>query len=117
MAWLKEKLPVIIGIVIFLALCGGALYYFDNNYDYYFTQIDNDKIEQNNSHDDMKYTYTLDCYNDKGKRKKLSFKTSRELKNQAFLKLKVIPVSGVNNWEEVTYDELPDKVQEKYSAN
>ncbi len=117
MTWLKEKIPVLIGILIFLVLCGGALYYFDNNYDYYYTQIDNDKVEKKNSHDDMNYVYTLDCYNDKGKRKSISFKTSRELRSEAFLKLKVIPVTGVNKWEEVTYDDLPEKVQEKYPVN
>ena len=62
----------------------------------------------------MRYEYTLDAYNEKGNSKKVIFKTSRELKDDAYLKLDVMLTRGVKSWEEVQYDELPDKVQEKY---
>ena len=42
------------------------------------------------------------------------FKTSRELKEDAFLKLEVKTL-GVHSWEEVQYDELPKKVQTNYT--
>lgn len=61
----------------------------------------------------MKYEYTLDCYNEKENKKEMKSKTSRELKEGAFLKLEV-KTFGVHNWEEVQYGELPEKVQTNY---
>lgn len=49
------------------------------------------------------------------KKKEFTFKTSRELREDAYLKLKVLAITGVNNWEEVQFDELPDKVQKNYT--
>ena len=62
----------------------------------------------------MRYEYTLDAYNEKGNSKEVTFKTSRELKDNAYLKLDVMLTRGVKSWEEVQFDELPDKVQEQY---
>ena len=62
----------------------------------------------------MKYEYTLDCYNENGKKKELKFKTSRELREDAYLLLEV-RVLGVHTWKEVQYSELPEKVQNQYS--
>ena len=84
---LKEKLPMIIAVVVAIAICVATLYFFENYESVYYTQIDNTKIEKLSSTDDMKYEYTLDCYNENGKKKELKFKTSRELKEDAFLKL------------------------------
>ena len=84
---LKEKIPMIIAVVVAIAICVAILYFFENYEATYYTQIDNTKIEKLSSTDDMKYKYTLECYNEKGKKKELKFKTSRELKEDAFLKL------------------------------
>ena len=111
---LKEKLPMIIAVVVAIAICVATLYFFENYESVYYTQIDNTKIEKLSSTDDMKYEYTLDCYNENGKKKELKFKTSRELKEYAFLKLEVKTL-GVHSWEEVQYDELPEKVQTNYT--
>ena len=46
-----------------------------------------------------------------GKKKDIEFKTSRELREDAYLKLEVMLVRGVINWKEVQEDELPDKVK------
>lgn len=97
---LKEKIPMIIAVVVAIAICVAILYFFENYESAYFTQIDNTKIEKLSSTDDMKYKYTLECYNEKGKKKELKFKTSRELKEDAFLKLEVKTL-GVHSWEEV----------------
>ncbi len=110
---MKDKLLIIVGIIIFLGLCIGTLMYMDNKEDIYYTEIDNDKIKRLSLNEDMKYEYTLLCYDESGDEKSLSFKTSRELRNNAFLKLEVHSL-GVHSWAEVTYDELPDKVKEKY---
>ena len=111
---LKEKIPMIIAVVVAIAICVAILYFFENYESAYFTQIDNTKIEKLSSTDDMKYKYTLECYNEKGKKKELKFKTSRELKEDAFLKLEVKTL-GVHSWKEVQYDELPKKVQTNYT--
>ena len=88
--------------------------FFENYKSIYYTQIDNTKIEKVSSSDNMKYEYTLDCYNENGKKRELKFKTSRELKEDAFLKLEV-KTFGVHSWEEVQYHELPEKVQTNYT--
>lgn len=110
---LKEKLPMAIAVIVAIAVCVLALYFFENYNSIYYTQIDNTKIEKISSSDEMKYEYTLDCYNEKGKKKELKFKTSRELREDAFLKLEVKTL-GVHSWEEIQYDELPEKVQTNY---
>ncbi len=112
---LKEKLPIIIVAIIAIAICGVVLYKIEFGEDIYYTQIDNTKIEKISSSDDMKYKYTLKCYKENGKEKELTFKTSRELREDAYLKLEVKSISGVHSWKEVQYDELPEKVKTNYT--
>lgn len=112
---LKEKLPIIIVAIIAIAICGLTLYMFEYSEDVYYTQIDNTKIEKVSSNDDMKYKYTLKCYKENGKEKEITFKTSRELREDAYLKLEVRSIGGVHTWEEVQYDELPEKVKANYT--
>lgn len=110
---IKGKIFAGIGIVVVIAvffIIFWLLFYQESTY---YTRIDNTKVEQLDS-GDMRYEYTLDAYNEKGNSKKVIFKTSRELKDDAYLKLDVMLTRGVKSWEEVQYDELPDKVQEKY---
>ena len=90
---------------------------------YYYTQIDNSKIEKVNSrggvidlHGGMSYSYTLPSYDENGNEKFITFGTSRELKEGAFIRLTVMPIRGVIEWSEVQYDELPMVVQEQYTA-
>ena len=56
---LKEKIPMIIAVVVAIAICVAILYFFENYESAYFTQIDNTKIEKLSSTDDMKYKYYL----------------------------------------------------------
>lgn len=110
---MKEKILIVVGILLFVVLTVCAFMYMENKEDVYYTRIDNSKIEKLSVNEDMKYKYTLDCYDKSGDKKELSFKTVRELREDAFLKLEV-RTFGVHSWAEVTYDELPDKVKEKY---
>lgn len=110
---IKGKIFAGIGIVVVIAvffIIFWLLFYQESTY---YTRIDNTKVEQLSS-GDMRYEYTLDAYNEKGNSKEVTFKTSRELKDDAYLKLDVMLTRGVKSWEEVQYDELPDKVQEQY---
>jgi len=111
-AW-KEKIPLVLSILILIIAGIIAIYFLEHHENVYYSQIDNTKMERLTTNDNMKYQYTLDTYNDKGRKKKLSFKTSRELKQDAYIKLEVRTL-GVHAWEEVQYNELPEKVQEKY---
>lgn len=111
---IKEKLPLILGITIFIILCGISYYYiFERDYTYY-TMIDNTKIKEISSSDDMKYQYKLVMYDKNGASKTIKFKTVRVLKENAYLKIKYYKIGGVNKWEEITYDDLPNKVKEHY---
>ena len=111
----KEKIPMIIATIIVIALIFGAYYILFVHKDIYYTQIDNTKIEQISSTDDMKYQYTLKAYNKNGKEKEVQFKTTRELKEDAYLELEIMSARGVVNWKEVQVNDLPNNVKEKMS--
>ena len=111
---IKEKIIVIIGIVLVIALCCGAYYMLVYQSSDYYTQIDNTKVEKISKHN-MNYEYTLISYNKNGKSKEITFQTTRELREDAYLKLKVMMTRGVVNWEEVQFDEMPETVQEQYN--
>ena len=108
---LKEKIPMIIAVVIVIILLIGAYYFMFVYKTVYYVQIDNTKIEQVSASDDMKYEYTLTAYNKNGKEKEVKFKTSRELREGAYLKLDVMLLRGVINWKEVELNELPEKTK------
>lgn len=107
---MKEKLPVIIGSVAFLFLCGFGLYFVENYEEFYYTQVDNTKIEKLSKNE---YEYTLIGYRKDGKKRKFRFKTSRELREDAYLELD-IRITGVYSWKEVQYEEIPEKARDKY---
>ena len=107
----KERLPIIIAVIIVIVLAVGAYYFLVIHKEQYYTQIDNTKIEEISSTDDMKYQYTLTAYNKNGKEKEVQFKTSRELREGAYLELDVMQMRGVINWREVQASELPNDVK------
>ena len=107
----KEKIPMIIAVIIVIALAVGAYYFLVVHKDQYYTQIDNTKIEELSGSDDMKYQYTLTAYNKNGKEKEIQFKTSRELREGPYLELDVMQMRGVVNWREIEQNNLPDDVK------
>ena len=113
----KEKLPIIIAVIIVIVLAVGAYYFLVIHKEMYYTQIDNTKIEGISSTDDMKYQYTLTAYNKNGKEKQVQFKTSRELRQGAYLELDVMQIRGVVNWREVNQNELPEDVKNAISED
>ena len=74
----------------------------------------NTKVTELPVSEDMRYEYTLIAYNEHGKEKEMAFKTSRELREDAYLKLDTMFLRGVINWEEVQFEELPEEVKMKY---
>ena len=107
----KEKLPIIIVIIIVIALMFGLFYFLVLHKNLYYTQIDNTKVQQVSNSDDMKYQYTLMAYNKNGKKKEIQFKTSRELREDAYLELEVMQIRGVTTWNDVQAQALPDEVK------
>ena len=107
----KEKLTIVIAVIIVIALAVGAYYFLVVHKEQYYIQIDNTKIEEVSGSDDMKYQYTLTAYNKNGKSKEIQFKTSRELREDAYLELDVMQIRGVVDWKEVQQDELPEDVK------
>ena len=109
---IKEKTLELFGIIAFIAICFVVIYVLFYQSPDYYVKVDNTKLKAL-SEEDMKFEYTLDGYNNKGRSKSLTFKTSRKLKEGAYLKLEVMYVRGVINWEEVTFKQIPTKAQTK----
>ena len=51
-------------------------------------------------HGGMDYSYTLPACDEDGAKRDITFGTSRELKEGAFIRLTVMPVRGVLEWSE-----------------
>ncbi len=109
---IKEKTLELFGIIVFIAICFVVIYVLFYQSTDYYVKVDNTKLKAL-SEEDMKFEYTLDGYNNKGRSKSLTFKTSRKLKEGAYLKLEVMYVRGVINWEEVTFKQIEAKAQTK----
>ncbi len=120
---MKKKVWLGIGILAVAAICVCVFFFSQKNGTCYYSQIDNTKIEAVTTGGGvidftggMPYSYTLRSYTENGKGKDITFGTSRQLKQGAFIRLTVVPVRGVIAWEEVQYDELPAAVQSQYPA-
>ena len=123
---MKRKLTIGIAAVVILLVgfIGCCMWFLSGTGStYYYSQIDNSKIEQTESKSgvinfsgSMDYSYTLFSYDENGKGKDITFGTSKELKEGAFIRLTVRPIRGVLEWKEVQYDELPAAVQSNYTA-
>lgn len=96
-------------------LAGCAAYYVKGRRSY-FTQIDNSYVVSVSSSDEMNRQYALTAYDAYGAPRTLQFKTSRVLRDGAFLRLEYAPFCGVISWKEVQYTELPEPVQPRYTA-
>lgn len=105
-------IAVVVTVVVLICGVAGGLHYLEDYEHIYYSQIDNTKITELSANNEMKYEYKLDCYDEKGKKRELKFKTSRELREDAYILLEVRSL-GVHKWEEVQYNDLPEKVQEK----
>ncbi len=123
---MKKQVKIVIGIaaVLLIALIGFCAWFLSGSGSTeYYAQIDNTKVEQVDTKGgvisfkgNLPYSYTLTAYDEKGGEKEITFGTSRELKEGAFIRLTVMPVRGILDWSEVQYDDLPAAVQEHYAA-
>lgn len=105
----------VIGMVLFLGLCALMFYFaFYESKDYY-TIIDNSNVQKIDDVD-FKYKYTLTSYSSDGKEKDISFLTTRELRSDAYIKIKYMISRGVVSWEEVQFDDIPSKAKNKLES-
>jgi len=88
----------------------------------YYTKIDNNCVSENNetggvvsTNGNMPYLYTLRSYAENGDDKEITLGAERKLREGAFLRVTVMPIRGVLDWEEVQYNELPAPVQQQYT--
>ena len=85
----------------------------------YYIKIDNACISENESSGGVvnlessePYLYKLEAVNAAGDKTEIEFGASRELRQDAFLKLDLHPIRVVVGWSEVSEDSLPRKVEE-----
>ncbi|WP_438420950.1 YxeA family protein [Bacillus siamensis] len=57
--------------------------------------------------------YTLDGYNASGKKEEVTFFAGKDLRKNAYLKVKA-KGKYVETWEEVRFKDMPDSVQSKF---
>ena len=117
----KSKTVLLIAGALVLVLAAGIcsmgiLYQTTaDNAENLYSQIDNQKIAPITPHGGMNYRYTLPAYTESGAGKNLELDTSRELKDGAYILVRVAPLRGVISWEEVEYSDLPANVKAHYS--
>lgn len=119
---MKAKKGKTVGIILAVAvlvafLAGGAYLVLDrmeNHDESFYTQVDNRKIKElKPSSDDMKFEYALESFDQEGGSRELRFKTVRELREGAYLKLELRALGLVYGWEEVQLEDIPEKAREK----
>lgn len=105
-----STLAIIFAIGAFIILCSLSYYLLLVRKDAYYSVIDNTRYKLT---EDNKYSYNLTSYNEHGKKKEIKFATTRELKEDAYIKLDVMFIRGVVSWEEVAYEEIPPSAQSR----
>ncbi len=78
----------------------------------YYTRVDNGRVTRDDAADDeMPFRYELVAYAEDGSETSTVFRTSRELRDGAYLRFEAAFLRGMITWEEVQADELPDAVR------
>ncbi|MCM1364312.1 MAG: YxeA family protein [Faecalibacterium sp.] len=105
-------LVFVIVLALVIGCVAGGFYYLESYDKIYYAKVDNTVVKKLSETDELKYEYTLQCFDKDGKEKKLTFKTTKELREGAYISLEVRSM-GVHKWEEVQLNDLPQKVQGK----
>ncbi|MGX7164794.1 YxeA family protein [Enterococcus massiliensis] len=116
---MKKIIPFLVVLAVFTAGCFYAYNYFYGGTSYYTQITTNGEKTTEKATDGRQYTVYIyenqSAYNEQGEKTTVTLHESREkpLRLKAYLKLIVNPRKGVLRWEEVTKNELPEKVQNK----
>lgn len=114
---MKSKLRII-GLIILVGICL-VLFFYDPNKltpenpagkDEYYTMITGSGTEGDNE----RYNYEVIAYDEHGEQREVNFSSSKQLREGAYVQLLYAPIRGVTYWEEVTFEELPEEVQQQY---
>ena len=83
----------------------------------WYTQVDNTRltVAEDNAND-FDHHYDLVGWNAEGASEDLSFDTSRELREDAYLKVETLFLRGVVSWEEVAWEDVPAAAQGELEA-
>lgn len=118
---MRMKTATVIGIILVVLIAVGVAGWWilsGSMNGTYYTQIDNGRTEELeptggviDPTGGMSLRYTLPAYDEQGNEREISFGTERQLREAAYLKLEVEPIRGVVGWEEVQFDEIPQKAQ------
>ena len=106
-------IPILTVLIVF-----GAAYHFVCDTDTatrWYVQVDNARVQLPGGNSD-EYEYSLDAYDEDGNRHDVKFKTTRELRDDAYLELKTMPFRGVISWAEVQPDEIPELTRKALAA-
>lgn len=99
-------LAAVLAIVVFIGVGVG-----DNSF---YTRIDNSNVTNVDDHD-MNYSYSLPAVSRSGEKRNVEFMTYRQLREGAFLKLEILPMRGVTEWEEIQWNDLSDTIKSIFS--
>lgn len=123
----NKRSTVITGVLLVIAIAIGVCIWWvvsEIPNGTYYTQVDNTRIVKQESASgvidftgDMPLAYKLPAYDEAGKEKEISFGVERELRDDAYLELQVVPIRGVMEWSEVQFDEIPEKAQDELALH
>ncbi|MGO2082490.1 YxeA family protein [Vagococcus sp.] len=114
---------ILLGLLLAFIFIGGPSYWYYINYSTtpYYTKINQpgkrhyDTVDGNENKKLYSYEYQLDSFDHEGNLKKVTFNSfgDRELRKNAYLKIKLNSKKGVMSWEEIQENELPQKASEQ----
>ena len=113
-----KKIVLVLGFIIVSGICLGIFFYNPEKLTpgnstgktIYYTMIADPGVKGENG----RYGYKLTVYTEDGKEKTLNFSARKQLKEGAYIQLYYTLIRGVTYWEEVTFEELPNAVQQQY---
>lgn len=113
-----KKLLLMLGLIFVIGVCLWMFFFTPKKLtpenpagkSVYYTMITGSGVQDDNG----RYDYELTTYNEKGKEKKLEFSAGKQLRKEAYVQLYHTRIRGVTHWEEVTFEELPEEVQQQY---
>ncbi|TQR21728.1 YxeA family protein [Psychrobacillus vulpis] len=116
-----KKFLTIVGILFVVGVAGlFALTKIDfnrMNADNYYLQITEDGVQHENKLDDgsvmISYSYKLEATNADGETIPLEFTAHKNLREDAYLKMYVKKDDQVSSYDEVKFEDIPKKAQEK----
>ncbi|WP_240419374.1 YxeA family protein [Paenibacillus periandrae] len=111
-----KKIWLVLGLLIVIGACLWIFFFTpekltpDNpaGKTVFYTIINEPGVQDENG----RYGYELTAYNEKGKEKKLGFSAGKPLRKGAYVQLYNTLIRGVTHWEEITFEELPEAVQQ-----